>query len=652
VSAICGAIGTDGRPFGAADLAGVLEALAPHGRDSGGAWSGGAGRLGVAVAARLRHATPEDRSDDQPRRSPDGSLVLAGDLRLDNRPELCAALALADTPALADSEIVLAAYARFGAAALERIVGDFALAIVDRRRGGVLLARDQMGVRPLVVHERPGVVAFASNALALSAFEGVGQRLDARRAAEVLALLYETERTFVEGVRWLAPATSLWIDAAGARRRRWWHADPHAIVDLGSPGAHARELRAAFDQAVGARLRTTGAVAAATSGGLDSSSVAATAARLLAPAPLYTYTSAPPPGWRGEPRANWDADESPLVRELAALHPNIAPAFVHVEPGAGLFEGHERLWELGGGPVLNPLNWAWSWPIATRAAADGAATLLTAIRGNYLFSADAPEWLAALVRAGRGLTALREIAAMRGVAGDGRSHTLREGLVLPLLPGSARRLARAATGRPDPVQNWIAGTALRPEVAAELDLLERRPSLHVRRRPDWRAQGLRDLMSGAAGAAGTAALETLSGLEMRDPTGDRRVLEVAMRQPEWVRRRGGTTRAVARAAMADRLPPSILNRSRGGEQLPNWLDLMTAARPELIAELEELGDHATSRELIDVDRLRGLMGRWPAPTARADPAVVRDYRHLLPRALLVSRYLRWFERRAALDPVS
>src|SRR5205085_10871770 len=93
-----------------------------------------------------------------------------------------------------------------------------------------------------------------------------------------------------------------------------------------------------------------------------------------------------------------------------------------------------------------------------------------------------------------------------------------------------------------------------------------------------------------------AALGALLGIERRDPTADRRVVEVALRQPEWARRHDGVTRAVARAAMADRLPASIATRTRRGAQLPDWLDHMTSARSELAGEMEALAEHAPSRE--------------------------------------------------------
>jgi asparagine synthase (glutamine-hydrolysing) len=647
VTAIYGVIGLDGRPWAATDLEGMRGIVAPLGRDGGGSWAGEVGRCRVAVAAALRRSTPEDAADRQPAQNEDGSLVFVGDVRVDNRGELASMLGVRDSRSVPDSAFVVAAYERWGDAFLDRLHGEFALAIVDRHRGGLLLARDHAGVRPLVIHERAGLLAFASTALALTGFEGVSHALDSRHAMEVLALAYSSDRTFVEGVRWLPPATALWASADGVRRWAWWDPDPDDIVDLGSPAAHERQLREAFDQAVSPLLRSTGKVGAMVSAGLDSTSSAATAARQLAPERLPTYTSAPPPGWIGAERPNWDVDESPLVRKLAELHPNMAPTLVHIAPGLSPLDLHEPLWELGATPPRNPCNWLWFHAIGARAARDGVTTLMSGRHGNLFFSPDGPEWLAKLVRAGRFATALHELRAWNRATGDSLPMTLRRHVVHHLVPPRARRLIRIARGRPDPSSLWLAHSALRRDLHSDLAMTRLRPALDERRRIPFRRYAVTTLLTGAGQAESAAALAALTGIEERDPTIDRRVIEVGMCQPEWVRRRDGITRATVRAAMSDRLPPEIVQRTRRGEQLPDWLDVMTTARAELAHELEQLEQHPLSRDLIDTARLRRLMYAWPERTANADPAVVTDYRQVLLRALVISRYLRWFERRGA-----
>ncbi len=645
MSAICGVVGLDGRPWQPGELAGVRDVLAALGPDGGGHWSGGCGRARVAVAAALAHRTPEDTVDRQPVTSEDGSVVVVADVRLDNRSDLVAALGGFDWTSKPDSGLILAAYQKWGFRCLDRLVGVYALAVVDRPRGGVLLARDGLGVRPLVIHERRGLVAFASNALALTGLEGVGHRLDERRAREALFLSYSSDRTFVEGVRWVQPGQAVWVGDRGVRRWQWWRPDPGGVVDFGSPEGHAEALRSVFDEAVGAQLRSTGSVGALVSGGLDSPSVAATAGQLLAPAPLRTYTSVPPPGWQGAARKGWDADESSLVQELAARYPNLCPSFVDIS-GMALLEGrYEPTWELGGGPPRNPCNQTWIDALDERAAADGITTLLSGAMGNLAFSADGPEWLWSLLRSGRLSQLMSETRSW------GRHHeqhwaaTLRHQLAPSAAPLIVRRLRRWRTGVADPVVDWLAATALRPGTVEAKEVIAAHPDLDPGRRLPYRL-ALWAAISDAAGQADTvAALTARRGLDHRDPTADRRVLELALHQPEWARRHDGWDRAVARVAMADRLPAAIVWRTRRGEQLPDWLDRMTDARSELASELDATREHPLSRSLIDTERLAELLRAWPDPTRSADPEVIDNYRSAMLRALVVSRYLRWFEDR-------
>jgi asparagine synthase (glutamine-hydrolysing) len=215
-------------------------------------------------------------------------------------------------------------------------------------------------------------------------------------------------------------------------------------------------------------------------------------------------------------------------------------------------------------------------------------------------------------------------------------------LAAPLVGRRARRWWADVTGRVRPIDDWLSGTALRSDLADDLDLERRIPYLAFRRL----GQSLRLSVPALASQADLyPAVEARWGHEHRDPTSDRRVIEVALTQPPWVRRSEATTRAVARRAMAPRLPASIVSREARGAQLPDWFDRCTDAREEIIAELDALRDHPTSRELIDVRRLDRLVQHWPTPERAGDREVVSGYRLALPRALLLSRYLRWFEER-------
>jgi asparagine synthase (glutamine-hydrolysing) len=639
VSGVAGLVGLDGRPYGAADLHDALEILAPLGCDGVDTWAGRVGSMGVALGVRRRRRVPEDDADTQPVVTESGAVTIA-DVVLDNRPDVCGRLGLADRSGLADSAIVAHAYARWGPDCCEHLSGEFAVAVADPRRGGVFLARDQIGVRPLHLHHGRGWVGFATTALAVTGFAGLPAEVDMERATEFLALMMHSERSWIRDVVPVPPATAVWISPDGPRRRRYWT----PIVGerrRGSADEHAEELRATFDEAVRARLRRRGPIGVMLSGGLDSTAVAATVAAQVRPEPVRTYTSVPPVGWVG-PVARQDADESPLVRALARHVSNLRPAFVD-SIGGPVIDGDHDLFAAGATPVRNTTNMLWIRAIHRLAAADNIALLFVGSGGNLSFSRDGRRWLVDLLVAGRPLEAWREARAWSVARTESVTATFRRCVLLELAPGWLHRQVAAARGRPTPVEAWLAATGLRPELA---DRTLRRRLAFIHRR------GARAAMTGrdgrAAQAEALAAHEALGGWRRADPTHDIRVLTVCARQPGWARRHRGFDRAAARASMAGRVPDEIRLRRVRGAQLPDWFDRLTDAHDEVCHELTAARAHAPTRALVDIPRLERLVRDWPTREASDERDRLMDYQFVLPRALAVSRYLRWLDRWTAI----
>jgi hypothetical protein len=166
-----------------------------------------------------------------------------------------------------------------------------------------------------------------------------------------------------------------------------------------------------------------------------------------------------------------------------------------------------------------------------------------------------------------------------------------------------------------------------------------------------RAAALRVVNSTGFIAESSAVRDALSGVRRCDPTGDIRLIAVCATQPAWARRREGRTRVVARDAMADRLPPSIAERTRRGAQLPDWLERFTDRRQELVDELAAAREHAGCRELLDLDGMGAALRDWPdRELAHAEwIRTTHMYRFNLMRALLMCRYLRFFDAHAAAE---
>ncbi len=129
------------------------------------------------------------------------------------------------------------------------------------------------------------------------------------------------------------------------------------------------------------------------------------------------------------------------------------------------------------------------------------------------------------------------------------------------------------------------------------------------------------------------------GLDRRDPTADKRLVEYCLRIPTGEFLANGVTRALAKRALADRLPEAVLNERKKGYQGIDWHEGMTAARAEIAAELDRLGSCAPAAKVLDIAKMKRLVENWPSSGCeRAD--VVQSYRLALSRGIGMGHFLR------------
>jgi asparagine synthase (glutamine-hydrolysing) len=632
MTALAGLWSFDERPVGDA-VPRMLAAQAAYGQVDA-AWSDGA----VGLGRRIWRFLPEDRHDRSVQVARDGALVLAADVRLDNRDELAAALGLAatDLPSLCDAALLLRALAAWDEGAVDRLLGDFAFALWDGRRQRLLLARDFLGQRPLHFARQRGFVAVASMPKGLHALPDIPIAPSRDAMAAFLALMPETGTdTFFEGIEKVPAGHIVIIDRSETRRRRYW--DPaREVVRRADPDAYGEAIRAELDRAVRARLRRgDGPLGAHLSAGLDSGAVAATAARLSAPnGRVIAYTAAPRPGWSGPGPPARLADEAGLAADTAALYPNIEHVRVSpemVSPLAGL----DRSFALLDRPLLNACNTVWWDAILDRARRDGVDVLLTGQAGNMSFSYDGVAALPWLARRGRWLQLIRLLRAMRGRGA--RHRHLAHLVVAPLLPRPGWRLVERLRGRSRRLTDH---SAIRAGVAATLE------AEASARHHDWTYQprhdpfeqrlwALRRVDNGNYNKGAVAGW----GIDLRDPTADRRLVELCLSIPPAAFFADGVPRALARRMLADRLPPAVCRNDRKGYQAADWYEGLTAGRGELRAELGRAANVPLAADLIDLARLEQLQDAWP-DAGWETTEVIDRYRFMLLRGAAAAHFIR------------
>src|SRR6202034_4389085 len=123
---------------------------------------------------------------------------------------------------------------------------------------------------------------------------------------------------------------------------------------------YIEDFRERFDRAVSDRLSGADGIASHLSGGLDSSSVSVTAARLLAKEGrrLTSFTAVPVSGYDGSALTGRFGDEGPMASEVAAFYSNIDHVQVNAE-GGDLMASSRRDARLSGQPTFNPTNMLW-----------------------------------------------------------------------------------------------------------------------------------------------------------------------------------------------------------------------------------------------------------------------------------------------------
>lgn len=187
-----------------------------------------------------------------------------------------------------DTEVVLQAYRAWGLGALERLNGQFAFAIWDRRTRELVVARDRLGVRPLYLAEHGGRLWFASEVKALFAGEpALPRALDPAGLGETFTFWSVVPpQSVFRGVEELRPGHARVYRGAGTggfTEHVYWQ--PRYPVGgaggfRGSLDDAARALGAALERATALRmLRSDVTVGSYLSGGLDSAVVAALAQR-------------------------------------------------------------------------------------------------------------------------------------------------------------------------------------------------------------------------------------------------------------------------------------------------------------------------------------------------------------------------------------
>lgn len=283
MSGIAGEFHLDGSPVAHEPLEKVVKFLGRVGPAGSDLWVNGPVGLG-----HTRFPTTRESLGEVQPSSLDGEVWITADARVDGRSELADALRAAGrTPSLdrPDAELILHAYAAWGDACLERLIGDYSFILWDGRQRRLLAARDRFAMRSLYYAQVGSTLLLSNWHEALLAHPAVPRDWSEFGVGSFLALgsvnFLDPSITAYAAIRKLRPAECLVASAAGVQVRRYWEC-PLEVA----PFRYRRKeevverFSGLFTRAIQDRLRAP-RVAIGLSGGMDSTAVAAMTMRVI-----------------------------------------------------------------------------------------------------------------------------------------------------------------------------------------------------------------------------------------------------------------------------------------------------------------------------------------------------------------------------------
>lgn len=604
-----------------ASLDRMTDVLEHRGPDSRGAWLDW--EAGVGLGHRRLAIRDLSPSGDQPMISSCGRYVIVYNGEVYSHLEMKAELAAHDRipQGTSDTEVVLEGCAQWGVeAALERMIGMFALALYDRGERVLYLVRDRLGIKPLYWGLVGGRLIFGSELKALRRVPGWEPRLDRHALAAFMRHNYiPAPHTIYQGVHKLEPGCLLAVGPdLKPRLRRYWDC---RRVATGGVAAQRRageeellaDLDALLSDAVGRRMVSDVPLGALLSGGIDSSLVTCLMAERSAGA-INTFSI-------GFGESGYD--EAPYARRIAQRLGTVHTE-LYVEPGHAL-------------DLVDGLATWYDEPFADSSQIPTIMVCqLTKRHVTVVLSGDGgDELFAGYPRYGMVLSACRQAGRVPPLA-----RRLLAGGVRCLSPGAWDALAALVPGNRLPekfgskLHKLAAGLSGRDRMALYRQILSHWPQ------PDQTVLGARE----PKGVLWDEALhrelpdlldcmqllDTLTylpddiltkvdrasmrvSLEVRVPLLDHRVVEMAWQLPRRMKMRGKQTKWALRQLLYKRLPRELIERPKMGFGVPIDQWLRGPLRP-------------WAQDLLDPDRLRsqGLFNpqpineRWRAHQAGAN----------------------------------
>ncbi len=588
MSGIYGVVRFDAQPI-QQDFAAMQSSLAHWGPDGHTHWLDET----VAFGQALLKTTPEASFEQVPRLVCGGTAVLTAAARLDNRTELCRELGLdlSQRAITADGTLVALAFEKWGQACVHRLLGDWAFAVYEKNQQSLFLARDHFGNTGLHFCLWQDGFAFSSGIEGILGLKDVQPKIKQQRIVDLLTLrLDDGSSTYYENIFRLETAHTVTLQNQKLHFERYWKLEQTPPLKLRSDAEYVEAFLSIYKTAVHDRMRSSRPIASTLSAGLDSGAVTAIAAKVMREGgqELTAFTSVPI-------YPTFDLVERGIANEWDLAHQSaeyignvkhIALPADHWTPLAGIRQATKILRE----PEFAVGNSYWIQALLSELRQQDFGVLLTGQCGNLAASWEGGTYRtwSALRQGQLGLAfgqlqsgAIQRRSWTRAVLGE---------VAKPAFLSLQADWQQRTGALPKPY--WTKHSVISPILVHQLQLLKKSQSaFSVSEQPFLFSvkQQLTQIIPGITQLG--AIWHTMGagyGLEVRDPTMDKRLLEFCFAIPLGQFSGAGHDRWLMRRAVQGLLPPAVQWGIKRGQQGKDIGQRLLASRDEIEEVLERL----------------------------------------------------------------
>lgn len=561
MSSICGVLHRNKRPVWAETIRTMTAALGHWQQpgDQSAVWLHPDGT--VAMGHVMLTNTPQSSAEILPWHHAASRLTITADARIDNREDLCCQLAISteELPLMPDSGLILAAYRKWGTACVGQLLGDFAFVIWDEANRRLFCARDHLGVKPFYYLLDNDSCIFATEMKGIFAVRDLPRELDEHWIADALAArIADNDYTPYRQIKRLPPAHWLTVSPAGVRKECYWQPDQNREICFPTEEQYVEAFREKLQQAVRCRTRSIFPIASELSGGLDSSTVAASAALQSETGGLEFIAFSHVPGDAYKPHAASCEDERGF-QQLLRQHARIDRSFDITAQDRGVLDALRSAQRLHDGPSHRVYG-VFTDALLEAAAGTGARTLLSGFGGDEVVSHQAEEFLSELTEQRAWQKLWRECRQTQETEKRSAVQALLQGMagaylpfVKPVWHSLKKKIAPPAEG----LQECIPIAPSFYQISAIRNRLDgpqnSQAMSSVRQSQCWRL-----LHPSLSMRLEACAIEAASNrLEYRYPLLDVRLVEFHLALPAHLKRKNGYGRYLFRRGIAGTVPPEI-----------------------------------------------------------------------------------------------